>query len=106
MEIELALDLLEIIASDQDKIYKINKQISAVDGGDFAPQITLMTCNIETAVVKLLDAILEPEATQYGIAGYFLYECGRNGSIEYQGKTYPIRNMKDVRKYVKDLHKK
>lgn len=94
-----AIDLIAIIER-RDKDYDIvNKQLRELQG-DFASHVEIMDTEVNTAVVGLLDAILDKDDT----ASYYLYECLHmkdGGSVtEHDGTHWPLRNIEDLTKYV------
>ena len=94
-------NILSILDTETDKVHEINKQISELDGGDFAPQISLISSNLETAIVKVIDKYLEQLTGNWGLASYYLYECGKKGKVFLEnGVEYPITSVQELRNYV------
>lgn len=105
--VDLALDVLATLKAENDKVEDINKQLRALDGGDFSPQISAITSNLETKIMALVDAILEPDATEgHAVGSYWLYEINSmvdGGRIAVEGKEYRIKTIADVMKYVRAM---
>lgn len=94
---QMALDTLQVLFDRRTAYDAVNKEIKGLNP-DFPSLVTVVDPKIETAVVKLLDAILGDF-----VASYFLYECWHmkdGGKIVENEVEWPIRSMDDVRAYV------
>lgn len=101
-QINLAIDIIEGMIIDGERLGNINKELRAIYG-DFSPEPQRMTPLLESRVVKLLDDILSD-----GLASYFLYEgqTMKNGGkiIEKNGTEWPMQYTEQLRAYAYHLH--
>lgn len=105
---EDAIVLLEEIKTYNNSYDIINDQLKAIQG-DFYTHVSCINDTLCTRVVALLDEILEPNAIEYAIASYYLYECDTmkdGGLIKCCTKTFIIKTIDDVRQYVEHLNDK
>ena len=95
----LALDFLSALDKREKQYAAVNKILRDFRG-DFSHEFFPMDFSTYTLVFKMLDEILGEEN-----ASYYFYEC-RNmkngGSITVDGKTWKIRNLKDLKKYIEN----
>ncbi len=99
--INLIFNALSEIEIASEKANEINKIIRAIDGGDFAPEISFISSNIETAIIKIIDKYLEELTGDETLASYYLYDCGKKGKIILpNGEEYPLTSIQELRAYV------
>ena len=100
--INQACDTLSIIERQDKKYHNLNRTIRNLQG-DFSTHLHTMDDNIQSAVIDLLDNILDGE-----LASYWLYECVDHkdgGLIVDNGKEFRIKSIGDVKRYARYLAK-
>lgn len=94
---ERALETLEVFDA-RNALYKsANAAVKALNP-DFPSFVNMIDPAIETAIVKVLDAVLGDEIASYYINEVQFMKGG--GSITENGKTWSIKTVDDVRAYV------
>lgn len=97
--VELALAVLEKVDERNRLFWAENSRLRDLCG-DFAPSLTAIDPEAETPIKALVDAVLGEHWYDY-----FLYEIPHlkdGGSVTEKNGTYwPIRNITDLRAYLK-----
>lgn len=89
-----ALSLLRKLVEREAAYDAVNRELRALER-EFPVHLNAIDPALETAVVGLLDEILGD-----GLAGYFLWDCSRDGRIEVDGRSWPIRSVDDIARYI------
>ena len=101
--IDSVIDVLQTYEAAEEVLRPVNDAMRVLYG-DFYPHQNPATTGIEATTIKLCDKILGEE-----LASYYLYECrsmkGGGKIIEKNGKKWPIRDLKDLRKYARHIQK-
>jgi hypothetical protein len=91
---ERALAVLAAIVETRPKLDALN-HAAQVLYGDFYPHQSMMTSDVQSAVVDLLDAELDD------MASYLLYETRSGpGAVTIGDRTWKIQSVDDVRIYL------
>ena len=97
-----ALDVLGALVAGMARYDAVNAELKSLQG-DFYSHQAPMSGEIHDRVVAMLDTVLGDE-----LASYFLYDCRTmvgGGRIVDDGRSWPIRDMDDVRAYaLRDPH--
>lgn len=96
--IEEALNLLKTIEKREEEYRAINKNIANLQG-DFCSHLSMIDGAIHHRIYKLLEAVFNCD-----IAEYYMLEArnmkGGGAIFTPDGKTWPIRNLDDIRIYI------
>ncbi len=94
-EQEAALKLMAKMLIVEEKFESLNEKSRELMGDFYPHQKPIADC-VETEILALLDSVLD------NMPSYFLYECGRNGSVSIDGKTWKIGSVDDIANYMMD----
>lgn len=97
--VDEALTLLKTLVERESEYDAINKQIASLQG-DFHSHLSMVDSSLHHRIYKLLEAVFGCDVAEY----YMLEarEMKNGGAIHTpDGKTWPIRNLEDVREYIK-----